>query len=193
MLIILNAQHTAAGMPDVVATTEQDPTHGEGPELLGFNAEQWVYTGLLIFILLAIFVGKAPKRIAEILDARIAETKRQLDEAKAVRAEAEQLLADATKRQAESAEHASRIVAHAETEAQGIVADAEKHAKDLVERRGRMAEDKIAAEERAAVEQVRAAAADAAAAAAARLIQERHDQASDARLIRDAISGLGAR
>jgi F-type H+-transporting ATPase subunit b len=193
MLIIVDAQHTAAGMPDVVATTEQDPTHGEGPTLLGFDAEQWVYTGLLIFILLAIFVAKAPKRIAEILDARIAETKRQLDEAKAVRAEAEQLLAEANKRHAESADHAAKILAHAEVEAQAIVADAEKHAGDLVERRGRMAEDKIAAEERAAVHQVRAAAADAAAQAAARLIEQRHDAASDARLIDAAVSGLAMR
>ena len=38
-----------------------------------------------------------------------------------------------------------------------------------------MAEDKIAAEERAAVEQLRAAAADAATKAAARLIAERND------------------
>ena len=43
-----------------------------------------------------------------------------------------------------------------------------------------MAEDKIAAEERAAIEQLRAAAADAATKAAARMIAERHDAATDA-------------
>jgi F-type H+-transporting ATPase subunit b len=54
-----------------------------------------------------------------------------------------------------------------------------------------MAEDKIAAEERAAVEQLRAAAAEAAAKAAARIIAERHDAATDARLVDEAIGQIG--
>ena len=57
-----------------------------------------------------------------------------------------------------------------------------------------MAEDKIAAEERTAVEQLRAAAADAAAKAAAKIIAERHDDATDAKLVDQAIKEIaGAR
>jgi F-type H+-transporting ATPase subunit b len=52
-------------------------------------------------------------------------------------------------------------------------------------------EEKIAAEERAAVQQLRAAAADAATLAAARLIAERVDAKTDSTLIDDAINGLG--
>jgi F-type H+-transporting ATPase subunit b len=55
-----------------------------------------------------------------------------------------------------------------------------------------MAEDKIAAEERAAVEQLRAAAADAATKAAAKIIAERHDAATDAKLVDQAIKDIGA-
>jgi len=54
-----------------------------------------------------------------------------------------------------------------------------------------MAEDKIAAEERAAVEQLRTAAAEAATKAAARIIAERHDAATDARLVDEAIGQIG--
>ena len=54
-----------------------------------------------------------------------------------------------------------------------------------------MAEEKIAAEERSAVDQLRATAADAATRAAARLIAERNDGPSDAKLVDQAISELG--
>jgi F-type H+-transporting ATPase subunit b len=56
-----------------------------------------------------------------------------------------------------------------------------------------MAQDKIAAEERAAVEQLRSAAADAATKAAARLIAERHDAKTDAQLVDQAIKEIAGR
>ena len=60
----------------------------------------------------------------------------------------------------------------------------------MIARRTRMAEDKIAAEERAAVKQLRSAAADSAARAAARLIGERDDPATDAKLVDRTIAEL---
>jgi F-type H+-transporting ATPase subunit b len=54
-----------------------------------------------------------------------------------------------------------------------------------------MAEDKIAAAERTALDQVRAAAVTAAAAAAERLIRERHDAAADRGMVDETIAGLG--
>ena len=74
-----------------------------GPYLLGLDAEGWVYVGLTIFFLIAIFVAKAPKRITDALDQRIADTKRMMDEAKAIRFEAETLLAQAKAQQAAAA------------------------------------------------------------------------------------------
>lgn len=172
---------------NTVALTEVQ--HHE-PTLLGFTAEGWVYWGLTIFLLLAIFVGKAPKRIAEALDARIAETRRQLDEAKAIRAEAEALLAKAKAQQAASAGDAEAILAHARQEADDLIAEAEKTATELTARRARMAEDKIAAAERSAISEVRARAAEAATGAAARLIAEQHDAKADKALVDRTIAGL---
>jgi F-type H+-transporting ATPase subunit b len=54
-----------------------------------------------------------------------------------------------------------------------------------------MAEHKIAAEERAAIEGLRAAAASAATNAAEKLIAERHDASADAKLVDQAIAELG--
>lgn len=189
------AAHPAAspeGIPakGTVALTEEDGSHGHGPELLGLSAEGWVYVALTIFILLAIFVGKAPKKIATALDERIAETKRELDEARALRAEAEALLAEARTRQQGSARDAEAIIAHAQAEAQTLIANAERDAEQLVERRSRMAEDKIAAAERGALADVRARAAIAATAAAETLITQRLDAEGDRAMIDQAIAGL---
>jgi F-type H+-transporting ATPase subunit b len=173
------------------ATTE---AHGgvaeHGPELLGLNAEGWVYVGLTIFLLLTIFVAKAPKRITDILDARIADTRRNLDEAQALRTEAEKLLADAKAKIAASAGDASAIVAHAEAEAMQMIDDARVKAADLTTRRTKMAEDKIAAAERAAVADVRARAASLAASIATAAIADSHDAGADKSLIDSAIARL---
>ena len=56
-----------------------------------------------------------------------------------------------------------------------------------------MAEEKIAAEERQAVEQLRATAAEAATKAAARLIADSHDAATDAKLVDQAIKEIASR
>ena len=189
--VIMISGPIASGNDNAVALTEADGSHGEGPTLLGLGAEGWVYVGLTIFILLSIFVAKAPKRVAEILDQRIADTRRQLDEAQAIRAEAETLLAEAKRRHAASAGDAQAIVSHAEAEAAALLAKAETDAAALVERRGKMAEDKIAAAERQALTEVRAKAAEAATSAAATIIAERHNADSDRALIDRTIAGLG--
>lgn len=176
---------------NTVALTHADGAHDEGPSLLGLGAEGWVYVGLTIFFLLAIFVAKAPKKIAEALDQRIAETRRQLDEAKAIRVEAEQLLREAKARNAASAGDAAAILAHAEAEAAQMLAKAEADSADLIVRRQKMAEDKIAAAERSAIAEVRAKAADAAARAAATIIAERHGADADKALVDRTIAGLG--
>jgi len=161
--------------------------------LLGLNSEGWVYVGLTIFLLLLIFVFRFPKIIAGALDKRIADTRRTLDEAKAVRTEAEKLLAEAKAREAAAVEDAKAILAHAEVEARQLVEKAEADLAALLARRERMAEDRIAAAERQAVQDMRAQAATLATAAAERLIRESYDAASDKAQVDKAIAELGQR
>lgn len=174
----------------LLALAAEAAGHEEGPLLLGLSAEGWVYVGLTIFFLLAIFVAKAPQKIAQALDARIADTRRQLDEAARLRAEAEAMLADAKARTAASAGDAAAIIAQAEIEAKAMLAKAEADAAELTSRRARMAEDKIAAAERAAIADVRAVAAQAAAQAAEAIIAGQHGADADRALIDRTISGL---
>ena len=173
-----------------VATAE---TPGRAPEQSYFSPQSpefWVYAGLTIFLLLAIFVAKAPKKITEALDERIAATRKALDEAEAIRAEAEKLLADAKAKVTASAGEAAAIVAHAEDEAKHLISDAKARAADLTLRRAKMAEDKIAAAERGALAEIRAKAATMAAAIAGTVIAQSHDAASDKSLVDAAISKL---
>jgi len=160
------------------------------PKLLGLDAEGWVYVGLTIFLLLAIFVAKAPKKITDALDARIADTRKALDEAQAIRTEAEKMLAEAKAKTAAVVTETAAILAQAEAEAKSLVAQAEVDVTALIGRRSQAAQDKIAAAERAAVADVRARAADAATAAARKLIVDGHDASADKALVSEAISTL---
>lgn len=170
------------------------PADQHGPALLGLDAEGWVYVGLTLFLLLTIFVLKAPQKIAAGLDKRIADTRRELDEARAIRAEAEALLVDAKARQSAAVAEAQAILGQAEAEAAQLITKAEGDVAALIERRGRIASDRIEAAERAAVADVRAHAASAAAAAAAKLIVDHHDAAAHKALVDRAIADLaGAR
>src|SRR5439155_13115733 len=100
-----------------------------------------------------------------------------------LRKEAEALKAEYEAKAASADKDREALLERARHEADEIVAKAKTDAEALIERRTRMAQDKIAAEERTAIEQLRATAADAAAKAAARLIAERHDAGTDARLV----------
>ncbi len=174
-----------------VATTHE-AEHIE-PTSFGLNAEQFVWVSVLIFILLAVFVGKLPKRIAEGLDAKIAEISKQLTEAKAIRAEAEALLAETKARQAAAAGDAKSIIDHARAEAAQLIATAQSDAETLVARRTKMAEDKIAAAERGAAADLRARVATLATQAARTVIAQQSTDADKARLTDEAISALGRR
>jgi F-type H+-transporting ATPase subunit b len=149
---------------------------------------------LAIIVVLAIMVWKkVPAAIAGALDSKIALIRDQLAEAETLRKEAEALKAEYEAKAASADKDRDALLERARHEAAEIVAKAKTDSAALIERRTRMAEDKIAAEERAAVEELRAAAAEAAAKAAARLIAERHDAGTDAKIVDKAIKDLAAR
>lgn len=172
------------------AITQANGGEHLGAELLGLGAEGWVYVGLTIFILIAIFVAKAPKMITDILDARIGETRRTLDEARAIRAEAEALLKKAQAQSQASAGDAAAIIENAESEAMTLLAAAQKQGEELMARRAKMAEDKISAAERSAIAEVRTKAATTAARVAGQILTQSHDAKADKGLIDTAIAHL---
>ncbi|MGA9580676.1 MAG: F0F1 ATP synthase subunit B [Allosphingosinicella sp.] len=165
------------------------PEHHELPTALGLDAPQWI--ALAMVVVFAILLWKrVPALIGKALDVKIAAIRSQLDEASQLRSEAESIKAEYEAKAASADAEAAALLARAQVEAEGIVRQAETDASALVERRGRMAEDKIAAAERSALDQVRAKAAAAAAAAAASLIREKLDAGADKALVDRTIQGL---
>src|SRR6478672_10429483 len=178
--------------PQTTATTEAPPHHEAEPTAFGLAPPAWIALAMIVVIGVMIW-KKVPGAIAGALDSKIALIRDQLAEAESLRKEAEALKAE-YEAKSKSADHdRAALLERAKHEANEIVAKAKTDAEALIERRTRMAQDKIAAEERAAVEQLRSTVAEAAAKAAARLIAERHDAGTDAKIVDQAIKEIAAR
>lgn len=169
---------------------EGGPGHHVDPALFGF-ANGTVIVSLAMIVLLAVLIWKkVPALIVGGLDKQIADIRRQLEEAKALRAEAEALRDEYARKIADAEKSAADMATQANHEAEVIVTKAKVDAAELVQRRARMAEDKIAAAERNALAEVRARAAAAAASAAGALIAQRHGVDADKALVDRTIAGL---
>lgn len=150
--------------------------------------ETWVAAAFIIFVVLAAKpIGRA---IAKALDERAARIKNQLDEARALRDEAEKLLAEHQKKQIAAAKEAEAILTRAREEAERIRQETAANLDAAFARREKMAMDKIAQAEAQAVADVRNQAVDVAMAAAARLLRENVDAAKGDALVDAAIAEL---
>jgi len=177
-------------MAESTAHTEVPGEAHAQPTALGiFTAPTVVALAMTVVIILLIW-KKVPAAIGKSLDKKIAAIREQLAEAETLRKDAEELKAEYEAKAKAADQEAKAIMKRAEADAQAIVAKAEEDAKALVSRRQAMAEAKIAAEERAAIDELRATAARAATAAAAKLIAERNDASTDKALVDQAIAGL---
>ncbi|MCJ8155793.1 F0F1 ATP synthase subunit B [Sphingomonas sp. LaA6.9] len=188
------AEHGQGEALEHTATTEAHggaAAHAE-PTAFFMDATGWVSLAVAVFFGILIW-KKVPALIGAGLDKKIAEIRQNLDEAKKLRAEAEALRAEYEAKVKAAEAEAVTMREHAEAEAKQILVDAKEHAKDLTARRTQMAEDKIAAAERAAIAEVRAKAVEAAANAAAALIAEGHSATQDKALVDQTIAGLGTR
>jgi F-type H+-transporting ATPase subunit b len=168
------------------AQAEHDPT------AFALNPGGWVALAMIVVLALLAW-KKVHHAVGRALDSKIERIRNQLAEAEALRKEAEAIKAEYEAKSASSDKDRAALLERARHEADDILAKARTDAEALVDRRTRMAEDKIAAEERSAIEQLRATAATAATRAAARIIAERHDAATDERLVDQAIKEIAAR
>ena len=173
------------------ASTEV-PSHEAEPSAFGLTPP-WFIALAMIAVFAILIWKKVPGAIGRALDDKIKLIRDQLAEAESLRKEAEALKAEYEAKAKSADKDREALLERARHEAHEIVAKAKTDAEALIERRTRMAEDKIAAEERSAVERLRASAADAATRAAAKLIAERHDAATDEKLVNQAIGEIASR
>ncbi len=135
------------------------------------NAEFWVAVAFVIFVGFAVYMG-LHRTILDALDQRGARIKAELDEALRLKEEAQKLLAAYQGKHQEAEREAQAIIGSARIEAERVAAEAKAKMEDFVARRTKMAETKIAQAEAQALADVRAAAADAAVAAAEKILSE---------------------
>jgi F-type H+-transporting ATPase subunit b len=137
-------------------------------ELLG-DAEFWVAVAFVIFVAGLGYLG-VHRMIAKSLDERAARIKADLDEARKLKDEAAELLAEYQRKRQAAEGEAQDIISGAKAEAERMATEAKTRIEDFVARRTKMAETKIAQAEAQAAADVRSAAAEAAVAAAEKIL-----------------------
>jgi F-type H+-transporting ATPase subunit b len=154
-----------------------------------YEPEFWVAVSFFLFVGLVLYLG-VHKKIAAALDARSAMIAKELDEARRLRDEAEQVLADYKRKQGEVVTETKNIVDLAVREAEALAAETRKSVKEHFDRRIKLAEDKIARAEQDAVREVRTVAVDAAVAAAQSLIAKNLTADRAGQLVSESIDTL---
>jgi F-type H+-transporting ATPase subunit b len=155
-------------------------------------AEFWVAVAFVAFVAILVYY-KVPALIAKALDDRAEAIRKELDEARRLREEAQNLLADYQKKHRNVGQEAEAIVDQARREAEALAQETRASLKTTLERRTRLAEDKIARAEAQAVDEVRATAIDVAAAAAEKILREKMTGSGGAALIDQSIRDLKGR
>jgi F-type H+-transporting ATPase subunit b len=125
-----------------------------GPFFSLSNTNFVVLIAFIVFIGILIYYG-VPGKLTGMLDARAAQIKSDLNEARALREEAKTILASYERKQAEVREQADRIVATARDEAMAASKQAKLDLAQSITRRIAAAEEQIAASEKAVMKDVR--------------------------------------
>ncbi|WP_333714251.1 F0F1 ATP synthase subunit B [Yoonia sp.] len=163
---------------------------GDKPFFSLANTDFVVTIGFIVFIGILLYF-KVPGLVGGMLDKRAQGIKSELDEARALRDEAQALLASYERKHKEVQEQADRIVASAKEEATNAAAAAKDDIARSITRRLAAAEEQIASAEANAVKEVRDQAIVVAVAAAKEVLAKQMDAASAGSLIDDAIEVVG--
>jgi F-type H+-transporting ATPase subunit b len=155
------------------------------------DGEFWVLLAVVVFAAVA---WKPMRRtVIGSLDERAGRIRAELDEARKLREEAEQLLAQYQQRERDAAAEAEAIIGHAREEAERIATQSARDLEQALARRTRLAEERIAQAEIKALDEIRAVAVDVAIGAAREVIVAQIDEQRGAALLDAAIAALPQR
>jgi len=153
------------------------------------DATFWATVALVIF-LGVVFYFKVPAMITKSLDERANRIRAELEEARKLREEAQQLLAEYQRKRKDAEKDAGDIVAAAKREADVLVSEAKRKTEDYVTRRTALAEQKIVQAERDAINEVRASAVDIAVEAARSILATKVDARTGADLFKASLQDV---
>jgi F-type H+-transporting ATPase subunit b len=157
-----------------------------------YNSTLVVAIALVLFIALLAYLG-VHKFLGKALDDRAAKIRSELDEARALREEAQATFAEFERKQKEVEGQAQEIVAQAKAEAQAAAERAKSDLADQIARRLKAADDQIALAEANAVKEVKDKAVSVAIASAAEVLQGKLGADKSSNLVDAAIEDIGAK
>ena len=176
----------------LLTVSAQPAFAASGPFFSLGNTDFVVLLGFLLFIGV-LFYFKIPDLLGGLLDKRAEGIRDELDEAKALREEAQTLLASYERKQKEVQEQADRIVEAAKKDAILAADQAKEDLKASIARRLAAAQDQLASAEAGAVKEVRDTAVTVAIAAANDVIAKQMTAKNGAALIDDAIGEVSSK
>ena len=180
----------ALAAPEAADAAAHGAGHGSTP--LWKDTSTWVSLGFLVVVGLAFYL-RVHKNIASALDTRAQRIADELDEARRLREEAQELLAQYQRRQREAEEEAQAIIDQAKRDAKRLAASMRDKINDQIARRARSAEEKIARAETQALAEVRRETVNMAIDATREIIRSRMDQSAQAALAEQAVDELRSR
>lgn len=152
----------------------------------------WSFLGLLVFFAVLAYFG-VHKTVGKMLDDRAETIRTELDEARRLREEAQEMLASYERRQREAADEAEEIIRQARQEAEYLRTNAKKEISQRIERRRALAERRIEQAEISAVKEIRQRAADLAVEAAGSLLRDKMSKTQRNALIKSDTDTLKAK
>lgn len=176
----------------LLTVSAQPALAASGPFFSLGNTDFVVFLGFLLFIGVLLYF-KIPALLGGLLDKRAEGIRDELDEAKALREEAQTLLASYERKQKEVQEQADRIVEAAKKDAVLAADQAKEDLKASIARRLAAAQDQLASAEAGAVKEVRDTAVTVAIAAANDVIAKQMTAKNGAALIDDAIGEVSSK
>lgn len=178
--------------PILLAMTAVPAFASSGP-FFSLNNTTFVVTVAFILFVGVLLYLKVPGLVAGILDKRSDDIKSEIDEARALRDEAQAILASYERKQKEVQELSKKIIATAKDEAKLAAKDAKADLKDAIVRRLQAAEDQIESAQASAIKEVRDTAISVATIVAGEVIASNMTAKDAGGLIDAAISDVGAK
>ncbi len=149
----------------------------------------WVLVAFLAFLALILYY-RVPAIVTKALDDRADQIRKELDEARKLREEAQSLLADYQRKAREAEKEAQSIIEQAKREAEALAADSRRALTESLDRRSKIAEEKIARAEAQALGEVRSTAVETALAAAQEILKARTGGLTGEALVSQSIGDL---
>lgn len=177
----------------LLALTAASPAFAASGPFFSLNNTNFIVLMAFILFILVLVKFKVPGLLGGMLDKRADGIQSELDEARALREEAQTILASYERKQKEVQEQADRIVEHAKSEATNAAELAKEDLKSSIARRLATAQDQIQSAQDSAVKEVRDQAITIAIGAAKDVIAKQMTAAQGNKLIDNAIADVDSK